>query len=164
MSETRHPSKRGGRAMALAVMLAGALVAPGAAAEVGPCLTIADLEAETAVGANSIVPRMPSALTIIIRPEQPRVGRPVVAWIEGHQPGRPFVARRVSWSFNNAVSLLKSDKGGSASSVYLTPGQQIISVSVTDMAGQRKTSRCSFQVKLQTRQTLNTSNSKHVTL
>ena len=147
---TNNPRRTGrGAGRFLAAAFLGALFFSGsAAADAGPCLTISDLEAEAAAGSNSIVPRMPSPLTIIIRPDQPKVGRPVVAWIEGHQPGRPFVARRVSWSFNNAASLLKSDKGGSATSVYLTPGEKVISVSVTDMAGQRKTARCSFRVTL----------------
>ena len=105
-----------------------------------PCATT------EAAGDNTLVAPRREDLVIIIRPSQPKVGRPVIAWVSGYQPGRLLVARNISWAFNNAASMLKGSGGGSASTIYLTPGQKTISVSVTDMSGKRKKATCSLTV------------------
>lgn len=117
---------------------------PALAQDITPCATVGTL-ANTAVS-GGLVASQDDKLVIAIRPDQPRVGRPVIAWIVGHQPGHLLVARQVSWKFNNAANMLKASGGGSSSTVYLTPGQKKISVSVTDMAGKRQKATCSFEV------------------
>ncbi len=108
-----------------------------------PCATVGTPEASDT---NTLVASQSEDLIIVIRPSAPKVGRPVIAWISGHQPGHLLVARRISWAFNNAASMLKDSGGGSASTIYLTPGKKIISVSVTDMSGKRKKATCSLTV------------------
>ncbi len=151
----RHPGRAAStiRALAAAGLLAVLMVSGGSAANaantgdsndgVRPCATV---EASSATGDNTLVASRPEDLIIIIRPSAPKVGRPVIAWISGHQPGHLLVARRISWAFNNAASMLKDSGGGSASTIYLTPGKKTISVSVTDMSGKRKKATCSLNV------------------
>lgn len=111
---------------------------------VKPCATAASLEG--ASGAGGLVASQSKEIIVAIRPDNPKVGRPVVAWLVGHQPGRLLIARRINWDFNNTASMLKDSGGGSASTIYLTPGTKTISVSVTDLSGNKKTATCSFSV------------------
>lgn len=130
----------------MALLMASAMPGATRAAEandIKPCATIKSTEA---AGDKRLVAPREQDLVIVIRPAEPKVGRPVVAWIAGHQPGHLLVARRISWSFNNAASMLKDSGGGSASTIYLTPGKKKISVSVTDMSGKRKKATCSLDV------------------
>lgn len=124
------------------VMMVSGIHAAGASPDddVTPCATT------ESVGDNTLVAPRHDDLVITIRPSAPKVGRPVTAWISGYQPGRLLVARQVSWSFNNAASMLKDSGGGSASTIYLTPGNKKISVQVTDMSGKRKKATCSLDV------------------
>lgn len=115
-----------------------------AAEGVAPCATPASLAG--APGSADLVGRQSEDLIVAIRPDNPRVGRPVIAWIVGHQPGRLLIARRINWDFNNAASMLKNSGGGSASTIYLTPGTKTISVSVIGLSGKKKTATCSFSV------------------
>lgn len=117
---------------------------PVVAQDAAPCATATSLA--QAGGSSALVSGSSKKLVIAIRPEQPRVGRPVIAWIVGHQPGHLLVARQISWKFNNAASMLKDSGGGSSSTVYLTPGLKKISVAVTDMNGARRKASCSFNV------------------
>lgn len=130
--------------MALAVPAAAPTAARAEGTDdIKPCATAKTIQ--TAADNSLVAPRRED-LVIVIRPSAPKVGRPVIAWIAGHQPGHLLVARRISWSFNNAASMLKDSGGGSASTIYLTPGKKKISVSVTDMSGKRKKATCSLDV------------------
>ncbi len=127
--------------------LAALLWAPGlqyaAADTTKPCATASSLEGKSSA---SLVTSQSQDVVIAIRPDSPRVGRPVVAWIVGYQPGRLLIARRINWHFNNAVSVLKDSGGGTSSTIYLTPGTKTLSVTVTGLSGEKKTATCSFSV------------------
>lgn len=118
--------------------------APALSQEVAACATATSLA--RAGGSSALVAGSTEKIVIAIRPDQPKVGRPVIAWIVGHQPGHLLVARQISWKFNNAASMLKGGGGGSSSTVYLTPGLKKISVAVTAMNGTRRKVSCSFNV------------------
>lgn len=117
---------------------------PAFSKEIAPCATAGSLA--EAGGSRALVASQPDKLIIAIRPDQPRVGRPVITWLVGQQPGHLLVARQISWKFNNPASMLKGGNGGSSSTIYLTPGVKKISVAVTDMAGKRRKATCTFNV------------------
>lgn len=133
-----------GVAIALGFSSFAGSVPPAHSQDAVPCATAETLS--QASGSNALVAGSSEKIVIAIRPDQPRVGRPVIAWIVGHQPGHLLVARQISWKFNNAASMLKGGGGGSSSTVYLTPGLKKISVAVTDMNGTRRKATCSFNV------------------
>jgi hypothetical protein len=135
-----------GPALLIGLLSAAAFTGPSTAfaQDVAACATATSLTA--AAGASPLVSAQPDKLIIAIRPDQPRVGRPVIAWIVGHQPGHLLVARQISWKFNNAASMLKGGGGGSSSTIYLSPGFKKITVAVTDMSGARRKAACSFTV------------------